>query len=82
MKRWFDITLAALLLALSLIPMVLIGVLIRLGSQGPALFNEEDLIELRTRKGIHRLVPGVIGWAQINGGDEIPIPVTVEFDSH
>ena len=157
MKRWFDITLAALLLALSLIPMALIGVLIRLGSQGPAmywsnrigkdnaifkmpkfrtmrmgtpavashllkdpgrwvtpvgrflrklsldelpqlysilkgdmsfvgprpaLFNQDDLIELRTRKGIHRLVPGVTGWAQINGRDELPIPVKVEYDEY
>jgi O-antigen biosynthesis protein WbqP len=48
----------------------------------PALFNQDDLITLRTQKGIHRLVPGVTGWAQINGRDEIPIPVTVEFDSH
>jgi O-antigen biosynthesis protein WbqP len=48
----------------------------------PALFNQDDLAELRTRKGIHRLVPGVTGWAQINGRDEIPIPVAVEFDSH
>jgi O-antigen biosynthesis protein WbqP len=157
MKRWFDITLAAFLLALSLIPMALISVLIRLGSQGPALywsnrigkdnaifkmpkfrtmrmgtpavashllkdpgrwvtpvgrflrklsldelpqlysilkgdmsfvgprpalFNQDDLIELRTRKGIHRLVPGVTGWAQINGRDELPIPIKVEYDEY
>jgi O-antigen biosynthesis protein WbqP len=155
MKRWFDITLAALLLAPSLIPMVLIGVLIRLGSQGPALhwsdrigknnvifkmpkfrtmrqetpavathllidpekwvtpiggvlrkmsldelpqlysilkgdmsfvgprpalFNQDDLVALRTEKNIHRLVPGVTGWAQINGRDELPIPVKVDHD--
>lgn len=157
MKRWFDITLAALLLELSLIPMAVICVLIRLGSQGPALywsdrigknnsifkmpkfrtmkmgtpavashlleapgrwvtpfgrilrklsldelpqlysiikgdmsfvgprpalFNQDDLVALRTRKGIHHLVPGVTGWAQINGRDELPIPVKVEYDDY
>jgi O-antigen biosynthesis protein WbqP len=46
----------------------------------PALFNQDDLIELRTSKGIHRLTPGLTGWAQINGRDELPIPVKVEFD--
>jgi O-antigen biosynthesis protein WbqP len=46
----------------------------------PALFNQHDLIELRTRKGIHLLPPGLTGWAQINGRDELPIPVKVEFD--
>ncbi|MFH0784571.1 MAG: sugar transferase [Pseudomonadota bacterium] len=46
----------------------------------PALFNQDDLIELRTLKGIHRLTPGLTGWAQINGRDELPIPVKVEFD--
>ncbi len=46
----------------------------------PALFNQDDLIELRTTKGIHRLTPGLTGWAQINGRDELPIPVKVEFD--
>lgn len=48
----------------------------------PALFNQEDLVELRTGKGIHRLVPGVTGWAQVNGRDELPIPVKVEFDEY
>ena len=46
----------------------------------PALFNQYDLMELRTRKGIHRLIPGVTGWAQINGRDELPIPVKVQYD--
>ena len=46
----------------------------------PALFNQDDLIELRTLKGVHRLVPGLTGWAQVNGRDELPIPVKVEFD--
>ena len=46
----------------------------------PALFNQADLIALRTEKGIHRLPPGLTGWAQINGRDELPIPVKVEFD--
>ena len=48
----------------------------------PALFNQDDLIELRTGKGIHRLIPGITGWAQINGRDELPIPVKVEFDEY
>jgi O-antigen biosynthesis protein WbqP len=46
----------------------------------PALFNQNDLIELRTQKGVHTLTPGLTGWAQINGRDELPIPVKVEFD--
>jgi O-antigen biosynthesis protein WbqP len=46
----------------------------------PALFNQEDLISLRTERGIHRLVPGLTGWAQVNGRDELPIPVKVQFD--
>jgi O-antigen biosynthesis protein WbqP len=46
----------------------------------PALFNQDDLIALRTEKGVHRLIPGITGWAQINGRDELPIPVKVEFD--
>jgi O-antigen biosynthesis protein WbqP len=46
----------------------------------PALFNQDDLIELRTRKGVHTLTPGLTGWAQINGRDELPIPVKVEYD--
>ncbi len=48
----------------------------------PALFNQDDLIALRTEKGVHRLVPGITGWAQINGRDDIPIPIKVEYDAH
>lgn len=48
----------------------------------PALFNQDDLIALRTRKGIHVLTPGITGWAQINGRDDLPIPVKVEFDEY
>ena len=48
----------------------------------PALYNQNDLIELRTKKGIHLLTPGLTGWAQINGRDELPIPVKVAFDEH
>lgn len=47
----------------------------------PALHNQEDLVELRTRAGVHRLRPGVTGWAQVNGRDEIPIPRKVELDA-
>ncbi len=46
----------------------------------PALFNQDDLIALRTSKGIHKIVPGITGWAQINGRDELPIPVKVDYD--
>jgi len=46
----------------------------------PALFNQEDLIALRTERGIHTLMPGLTGWAQVNGRDELPIPVKVKFD--
>lgn len=46
----------------------------------PALFNQDDLISLRTERGIHRLVPGLTGWAQVNGRDELPIPVKAQFD--
>ena len=46
----------------------------------PALFNQDDLIALRTEKGVHALVPGLTGWAQINGRDELPIPQKVDLD--
>ena len=46
----------------------------------PALFNQDDLIDLRTSKGVHKLVPGLTGWAQINGRDELPIPKKVALD--
>jgi O-antigen biosynthesis protein WbqP len=46
----------------------------------PALFNQDDLIALRTQKGVHRLTPGLTGWAQVNGRDELPISVKVEYD--
>jgi O-antigen biosynthesis protein WbqP len=46
----------------------------------PALFNQDDLIALRTDLGIDKLLPGLTGWAQINGRDELPIPKKVELD--
>lgn len=46
----------------------------------PALFNQDDLIALRTAKGIHALVPGLTGWAQVNGRDELSITEKVKFD--
>ena len=46
----------------------------------PALFNQDDLIALRTKKGVHKLIPGLTGWAQVNGRDELPIPQKVELD--
>lgn len=47
----------------------------------PALFNQDDLITLRTEAGVHALVPGLTGWAQINGRDELPIPQKVALDA-
>jgi O-antigen biosynthesis protein WbqP len=47
----------------------------------PALFNQTDLIEARTEAGVHRLPPGLTGWAQINGRDELPIPQKVRLDA-
>jgi O-antigen biosynthesis protein WbqP len=157
MKRWLDIILAVTLFSVSWFPMAIISALIRLGSQGPALywsdrigknnvvfkmpkfrtmrlgapaiathlfqdpgrwvtpigrllrkfsldeltqlysiakgdmsfigprpalFNQDDLVALRTRKGVHCLMPGVTGWAQINGRDELPIPLKVQFDEY
>ena len=46
----------------------------------PALFNQDDLIALRTESGVHNLVPGITGWAQVNGRDELPIPEKVLLD--
>ena len=48
----------------------------------PALFNQDDLIELRTEKGIDQLIPGLTGWAQVNGRDELPISEKVSLDAH
>ena len=48
----------------------------------PALYNQDDLVELRTMKGIHKLVPGITGWAQINGRDDLPIPAKVDLDEY
>lgn len=47
----------------------------------PALFNQDDLVALRTERGVHELVPGVTGWAQVNGRDELSIPAKVELDA-
>lgn len=46
----------------------------------PALFNQDDLIAMRTEKGVHKLTPGITGWAQIQGRDELPIPEKVKMD--
>jgi len=48
----------------------------------PALFNQYDLIELRTQKSISQLTPGVTGWAQINGRDNLPISVKIKYDEY
>lgn len=46
----------------------------------PALFNQDDLVSLRTEHGVNVLVPGLTGWAQVNGRDDLPIPEKVQFD--
>lgn len=46
----------------------------------PALFNQHDLIDLRTQQGVHHLLPGLTGWAQVNGRDELSIPDKVRMD--
>lgn len=46
----------------------------------PALFNQDDLIVLRTQYGVDKLMPGLTGWAQVNGRDELPIPDKVKLD--
>jgi len=46
----------------------------------PALFNQHDLIALRQERGVHQILPGLTGWAQVNGRDELPIPKKVQLD--
>jgi len=58
---------------------VLVGQMSLVGPR-PALFNQDDLVALRTEAGVHRLRPGVTGWAQINGRDDLPIPDKVRLD--
>ena len=59
---------------------ILIGDMSLVGPR-PALFNQRDLIALRTEKGVHKLRPGLTGWAQVNGRDELPISQKVELDA-
>jgi len=58
---------------------ILIGDMSFVGPR-PALFNQDDLIALRTERGVNVLTPGLTGWAQINGRDELPIPQKVQLD--
>lgn len=58
---------------------ILVGDMSLVGPR-PALFNQADLVALRTAHGVHELVPGLTGWAQINGRDELPIPEKVALD--
>jgi O-antigen biosynthesis protein WbqP len=60
---------------------VLVGDMSFVGPR-PALFNQDDLVKLRTELGVSTLRPGITGWAQVNGRDELPIPVKVEFDNY
>jgi O-antigen biosynthesis protein WbqP len=46
----------------------------------PALFNQDDLVALRTQNGVDKLVPGLTGWAQVNGRDELSIPDKVQYE--
>ena len=48
----------------------------------PALHNQDDLVQLRTKLGVHKLMPGLTGWAQVNGRDELSIPIKVKFDEY
>ena len=59
---------------------ILVGDMSLVGPR-PALFNQADLIALRTEQGVHKLVPGLTGWAQVNGRDELPIPQKVALDA-
>ncbi|WP_223247271.1 sugar transferase [Sulfuriferula sp. AH1] len=59
---------------------ILVGDMSLVGPR-PALFNQDDLISLRTTMGVQHLVPGLTGWAQINGRDELPIPQKVQLDA-
>ena len=58
---------------------ILIGKMSFVGPR-PALFNQDDLITLRTQYGVDKIVPGLTGWAQVNGRDELSIPIKVEYD--
>ena len=60
---------------------ILKGDMIFIGPR-PALYNQDDLIELRTQAGVHSLMPGVTGWAQVNGRDELSIPDKVKMDEY
>jgi O-antigen biosynthesis protein WbqP len=59
---------------------ILVGHMSLVGPR-PALFNQDDLIRLRTEAGVHQLRPGLTGWAQVNGRDELPIPEKVKLDA-
>ena len=59
---------------------ILVGSMSFVGPR-PALFNQHDLIALRTQHGVHNLVPGLTGWAQVNGRDELPIPDKMSLDA-
>ena len=48
----------------------------------PALYNQYDLIDLRTKLGIHKIHPGITGWAQINGRDDLSISKKVSYDEY
>jgi O-antigen biosynthesis protein WbqP len=59
---------------------ILVGEMSFVGPR-PALFNQDDLVALRTERGVHELLPGLTGWAQVNGRDGISIPEKVELDA-
>ena len=59
---------------------ILVGDMSLVGPR-PALYNQDDLIALRTERGVDQLLPGLTGWAQVNGRDELPIPAKVALDA-
>jgi O-antigen biosynthesis protein WbqP len=60
---------------------IILGNMVFIGPR-PALHNQSDLIDLRTQVGVHQLIPGVTGWAQVNGRDELTIREKVEYDEY
>ena len=78
-KRLFDMALALGVLVMLALPGLLVALLV---GPRPALFNQSDLIALRTKQGVHALVPGLTGWAQINGRDELSTPAKVRLDAY
>ena len=96
LKRSFDLAASLAGLLLLALPMAAIALWVRLDERPqrwsvlvgemslvgprPALFNQDDLMELRRQAGVDHLRPGITGWAQVNGRDELPLPQKVAFE--